>query len=556
MIFGRMPTAEAEGTILAHTLKLGGQALKKGRRLTADDVAALTAAGIDNVVAARLEPGDVGEDEAAARIAEACRTDHVKITRAATGRVNLVAEASGIVTLDSARLDRLNRVDEAITIATVPPFALAANGEMLATIKIIPFAAPGEAVAGAAAIAGEGGPLLRLHPLGARPVGLVMTRLPGMKESIFDKTEAVTRARIEALGATMLPARRVGHDEREVAAALRALAAEGARVLLVSGASAVVDRRDVCPAGIVVAGGVLDHFGMPVDPGNLLCFGRLGDIPAVVLPGCARSPKLNGFDWVLQRLLADLPVGRDEIMAMGAGGLLKEIETRPLPRARAPEQGELRQGEVPQEPARRGKRIGAIVLAAGRSSRMAPRNKLLIEDRDGVPMVARVVDAVLASPARPVIVVTGHAADAVRAALAGRDVTFAHNPDHEQGLSSSLRVGLDALGDRVDAVLVCLGDMPLVTPALIERLISAYDAEEGRLIVVPVAGGRHGNPVLWDKTFFPAMRAITGDVGARHLLGENAESVHEVLLEDEAALADFDTPDALASAPDLFKPRT
>ncbi|WP_144182628.1 NTP transferase domain-containing protein [Elioraea rosea] len=549
MIFGRMPTAEAEGAILAHTLKLAGQALKKGRRLTADDVSLLRAAGIDSVVAARLQPGDVGEDEAAARIAEACRTGHVKITRAATGRVNLVAEASGVVTLDAARLARLNRVDEAITIATVPAFALVAGGDMLATIKIIPFAAPGEAVAAAVAIAAEGGPLLRLHPLAARPVGLVMTRLPGMKESIFDKTEAVTRARIEALGATMLPARRVGHDEREVAAALRALAAEGARVLLVSGASAVVDRRDVCPAGIVVAGGVLDHFGMPVDPGNLLCFGRLGDIPAVVLPGCARSPKLNGFDWVLQRLLADLPVGRDEIMAMGAGGLLKEIETRPLPRARAPELGEAR-----REPVRQGKRIGAIVLAAGRSSRMAPRNKLLIEDRDGVAMVARVADAVLGSPARPVVVVTGHAQDAVRAALAGRDVAFAHNPDHELGLSSSLRVGLDALGDRVDAVLVCLGDMPLVTPALIERLISAYDAEEGRLIVVPVAGGRHGNPVLWDRRFFPAMRAITGDVGARHLLGENAESVHEVVLEDAAALADFDTPDALASAPGLFKP--
>ena len=543
-----MPTSEAEGAILAHTLKVAGRVLKKGRPVTAEDVAALAAAGIDSVIAARLEPGDLGEDEAASRIAEACRAAHVKATRAATGRVNLVAEASGVLTLDAARLDRLNRVDESLTIATVPNFALVAAGDMLATIKIIPFAAPGEAVAQAVAIGAEGGPVLRLHPLSARPVGLVMTRLPGMKESILDSTETVTRARIEALGATMLPARRVGHDEQEVAAALRSLAEEGAQVLLVSGASAVVDRRDVCPAGIVAAGGVLDHFGMPVDPGNLLCFGRLGDIPAVVLPGCARSPKLNGFDWVLQRLMADLPVGREEIMAMGAGGLLKEIETRPLPRARATEQAESR-----QEAPRRGKRVGAIVLAAGRSSRMAPRNKLLIEDRGGTPMVARVVDAVLASPARPIVVVTGHSAEQVRAALHGRDIVFVHNPDYEQGLSGSLRTGLDALGDRVDAAVVLLGDMPLVTPALIERLIGAYDAEEGRLIVLPVAGGRHGNPVLWDSRFFPAMRAITGDVGARHLLGENAESVHEIAIEDASALADFDTPDALASAPGLFR---
>lgn len=545
MIFGRMPVAEAAGAILAHTLKAVGRTLKKGRPLAPEDIAALAAAGIAEVVAARLEPGDLGEDEAARRVASACRGPAIAETRAATGRVNLVAEAAGVLALDPARLDRLNRVDEAITVATLPPFALVAPGDMLATIKIIPFSAPEAAVEACCAIAAGAGPLLALHPFSPRPVGLVMTRLPGMKESILDGTEAVTRARVEALGATLLPARRVGHSEGEVAEALAGLAAAGARILLVSGASAVVDRRDVCPAGIVAAGGVIDHFGMPVDPGNLLCFGRLGDIPAVVLPGCARSPKLNGFDWVLQRLMAELPVGRDEIMAMGAGGLLKEIETRPLPRARA--------GEPPRE--RRPKRVGAIVLAAGRSSRMAPQNKLLIADQAGVPMIARVVDAVLASPARPVVVVTGHAAAEVRAALAGRDVVFAHNPDHAQGLSASLRTGLDALGDSVDAAVVCLGDMPLVSASLIGRLIAAHDAEEGRAIVVPTVAGRHGNPVLWDRRFFPAMRAVTGDVGARHLLGEHAGLVHEMPIEDESALRDFDTPESLATAPELFGTR-
>jgi molybdenum cofactor cytidylyltransferase len=551
VIFGRMKLAEAAGAILAHTLKAGGRTLKKGRVLSAEDLAALADAGIAQVVAARLEPGDLGEDEAASRIADACRGANIRETRAATGRVNLVAEAPGVLTVDAARLDRLNRIDEAVTVATLPPYAPVAEGDMLATIKIIPFAAPGAAVAACTAIAAEGGALLALHRFVPRPVGLVMTQLPGMKESILDGTAAVTASRVSALGGTLLPARRVSHAEAEVAAALRSLAAEGARILLVAGASAVVDRRDVCPAGIVAAGGELLHFGMPVDPGNLLCFGRLGDVPAVVLPGCARSSKLNGFDWVLQRLMADLPVGRNEIMAMGAGGLLKEIDTRPLPRARASAQ------EGPQPAAeRRGKRIGAIVLAAGRSSRMAPHNKLLLADATGRTMVARVVDAVLASPARPVVVVTGHAAEAVRAALAGRDVAFAHNPDHALGLSGSLRVGLDALGEDVDAALVCLGDMPLVSPALLGRLIAAHDAEEGRAIVVPTVGDRQGNPVLWDRRFFPAMRAVTGDVGARHLLGEHAESVHEVPMEDDAALRDFDTPESLHAAPDLFgRPR-
>ena len=94
--------------------------------------------------------------------------------------------------------------------------------------------------------------------------------------------------------------------------------------------------------------------------------------------------------------------------------------------------------------------------------------------------------------------------------------------------------------------------MPLVTAALIERLVAAYDAEEGRTIVVPTFGGRQGNPVLWDRRYFAAMRAVSGDVGARHLLGEHAEAVHEVAMDDDAALRDFDTPDALAAAPGLF----
>jgi len=543
VIFGRMKLAEAAGAILAHSLKAGGRTLKKGRVLAAHDIAALASAGVEAVVAARLEPGDLGEDEAARRVAAACLGPGLRATEAATGRVNLIAETDGVVVVDTARIDRLNRIDEAVTVATLASYSVVAAGDMLATIKIIPFAAPAAAVAEAEAIAREGGPLLALHPLVPRPVGLVMTRLPGMKESILDGTEAVTRARLSALGATLLPPRRVGHTEEEVAAALRGLAAEGAAILLVSGASAVVDRRDVCPAGIVAAGGVIEHFGMPVDPGNLLCFGRLGGIPAVVLPGCARSPKLNGFDWVLQRLLADLPVGRDEIMAMGAGGLLKEIETRPLPRARA-------SGPSPGPERRR--RIGAIILAAGRSTRMGPRNKLLIPDRSGTPMVARVADAVLAAGLDPVVVVTGHAAEAVREALAGRPLHFAHNPLHAQGLSTSLRTGIEAVGEEADAAVVCLGDMPLVTERLIARLVAAYDPEEGRAIVVPVAGGRHGNPVLWDRRFFPEMRAITGDVGARHLLGAHAEAVHEIEVGDTAALTDFDTPEQLDAAPELF----
>jgi molybdenum cofactor cytidylyltransferase len=546
MTFGDEAVEDAVGAILAHSIKAGARMLKKGRVLTREDVLALASAGIARVTVARLETGDIAEDEAADRLADACLGPLLARTRAATGRVNLSAETHGLLLLDRARIERLNRLDEAVTLATLPPFSVVQPRDMVATVKIIPFAVDRRIVAAAVAIARQGGPLLEVRPFTGRKVGLVLTRLAATKESVLDGTVEATRDRVAALGGELLPEERCGHDTAEVAAALKRLKDAGARILLIAGASAVVDRRDVCPAAIVRAGGAIHHFGMPVDPGNLLCFGALDGVPAVVLPGCARSPKLNGVDWVLQRLMADLPLAPRDIMDMGVGGLLKEIELRPLPRARAPEED---QGPAPK----RGSRIAAIVLAAGRSRRMAPLNKLLVKDQSGKAMIARVVDNVLASRARPVIVVTGHEAEAVRAALPGREVVFAHNADYAQGLSSSLRTGIDALPPDVDAALVCLGDMPLVTAPMLDRLLAAFDPEEGREIVMPTFRGKQGNPMLWGRRFFPAMRQVTGDVGARHLAGEHAEAVHEVEMADDAVMRDFDTTEALAADPRAAK---
>jgi molybdenum cofactor cytidylyltransferase len=255
-------------------------------------------------------------------------------------------------------------------------------------------------------------------------------------------------------------------------------------------------------------------------------------VPALVLPGCARSPSLNGIDLVLARLFAGEPAGRAEIARMGVGGLLKDFAPRPAPRA----------GDA------KAHGVAAVILAAGLSRRMGPRNKLLLEDGAGLPMVARVADAVLASRAQPVSVVVGHQAGDVRRALAGRDVRFVEAADYAQGLSASLRAGLAAVPDDAAAVLVCLGDMPLVSAVQIDRLVEAYGPEEGRLIVVPTHRGKRGNPVLWDRRFFPEMAALSGDTGARGLLLRHADCVAEVDVGTESILVDFDTPEALDRA--------
>ncbi len=262
------------------------------------------------------------------------------------------------------------------------------------------------------------------------------------------------------------------------------------------------------------------------------------------LPGCARSPKLNGFDWVLRRLAADVPINRADIMAMGVGGLLTEIPSRPLPRAQAAAQAEIEAATRPGAPGT--PKIAAIVLSGGQSRRMGARNKLLAEI-DGTPMVVRVVNAALASQAGPVIVVTGHQRGDITEALSGRDVILTDNPAYADGISTSLKAGLAAISDDVDGAMICLGDMPLVSADLLDRLIAAYNPTEGRAIVVPTREGKRGNPVLWDRRFFAEMGAVAGDVGARHMIGEYAEFVAEVETEDEAVLIDIDTPDALDS---------
>lgn len=542
MIFGDTPLDQAEGAVLAHSHRLEKRSLKKGRVLDGDDVALLREAGFATVIAARLEDGDVSEDAAADRLAAALAGDGTTVSAAFTGRANLYAKTAGVVLYDPVRLDAFNLVDEAITLALVPPYQAVEEGQMIGTLKIISFAVSGDRVLLTEEIGRRDQPMVRLQPYTATPVGLVQSRLSGTKESVLDSTMEVTRARLHGMASEICHEVRCDHTTAALAKAIDETMNKGARLVLVSGASAVVDRRDVVPAAIEQAGGIVEHFGMPVDPGNLMLIGRIGDIPVVGLPGCARSPKLNGFDWVLQRLIAGVPVGRTEIGRMGAGGLLKDIPTRPMPRSRR----RAGSGESDTVSARAPK-IAAIVLAAGQSRRMGAENKLLAE-LDGKPMVRHVAEAVAASKASSMTVVLGHEADTVRAALADLKPSYAYNPDYAEGLSTSMKSGLAAVGEEVDGVVICLGDMPMVNTAILDKMIAAFDPVEGRAIVVPTRRGKRGNPVLFARRFFEEMARVSGDVGARHLIGNHEDLMVEIEVDDEAVLTDIDTPEALAKA--------
>jgi len=332
MRFGPVSLDQAEGAILAHSCMAGGRKLAKGRVLTAADLALIAAEGIAEITVARPDPGDVAENAAAARLAAALVPDPdaagLDLTQPHSGRVNLKARGPGVAMVEAGAVLALNRIDPALTLATLPPFARVARGTLVGTVKIITYAVPGRALEAAAAAARGA---VTVRPVTVASAGLLLTEVPGQPAKLNDKGRAAVEGRLAALGIALAECRTVPHDRAAIAGALAGMA--GGMLLILTG-SATSDAGDDAPAALRDAGGSVARFGMPVDPGNLLFHGRLGARPVIGLPGCARSPALNGADWVLDRLACGLEVTDDDIAAMGVGGLLKEIPIRGQPRER------------------------------------------------------------------------------------------------------------------------------------------------------------------------------------------------------------------------------
>lgn len=330
MRFGPVPLDQARGAILAHSRMTPSGKIAKGRILAADDLAALAASGLTQVTVARLDPGDVVEDQAALALAQALVPDAeaagLSLTRPHAGRVNLTATRPGIVALDPAAVIALNRIDPSITLATLPEHARVAPGTLVGTVKIIAYAVDGAALLDAIARA----PLVAVRPVTRRTATLILTRA-GEPDKLAQKGREAIARRLSRLGMALADTIRVPHEETALAAAI---AAAGTDLTLILTGAATSDLHDTAPQALRRAGGTVQRFGMPVDPGNLLFIGRLHDTPVIGLPGCTRSPALNGADWVLERLACGLDVTDDDIAAMGVGGLLKEIPVRGEPRER------------------------------------------------------------------------------------------------------------------------------------------------------------------------------------------------------------------------------
>lgn len=512
---------ECEGWALAHSLTISGKRLPKSSVLTAAMIRELRKNSVTKAQVFKLDPGDMDEDSAALEAANLIAGENIEVKPAGRGRANLIARADGVFLPDNA-VDFINELDDAFSAACKRPFARVSSGELVATIKIVPYAIPGHVLR-----VDKPAPKCRVARFNAFRANLLSTGDP-----VAEKTIGVLTSRLNRVKGELQTHLTTEHSVSDVAAALSTM--PDSDLVLLLGASAISDRRDVLPAALENAGGTIIKLGMPADPGNLLMLAQIEGKTVIGLPGCARSPALNGFDWILERFAAGLPLGRTEITGMGTGGLLKESAGRPAPRNTRSRSGK---SAVRQ--------IAAIVLAAGRSSRSGNSHKLLGKVGDKT-VIETTTHTLHAADIDTVFLITGANHERISGSAMQSGMQLVHNGNFAAGMGSSLAAGISALPPESDHAFVCLGDMPFIRTSTFKTLKAEAEQRPVRTIFVPTFNGKRGHPVLWGRAFFDALAGLNGDVGGKRLLEEYADAVVEVPVDDPGILIDLDTPELLA----------
>jgi len=517
------------GCVLTHSIKLPDKVFKKGLILSQELVAELTDYHLETITVLAPSTTDCHEDVAAEQITERLKLLDLIPKKGIGGRINLIARSAGLFCFDEDKVHALNRVSESITIATLPDKTPVKTGQLVATLKVIPFFVAKADLSRALSVAERVSFDLRSWTTSLQ-VTLIQTTLPSLPEKVYEKGLKIQADRLANYGLSLTQSYRVEHEVSRLAQMIADLSGCN-DLILILGASAICDRADILPAAIGNSGGIIEHFGMPVDPGNLLLLGCLRQTKIIGLPGCARSPALNGVDLILDRLFAGLPIDPTDIQAMGVGGLLKDSPGRGISRV---EQFDDKQ-----------KRFAAVVLGGGLSTRMKT-NKLLARWKGDQQVIDPVLSLISGTEFHEKVFVGYRDYDEICQRLPA-DVTSVQNPNPEFGLSSSLKLALESLGD-IDAAVIFLGDMPLVNKDTVVALMEAFDPTEGSAMVYPVYEGKRGNPVLIGRRFFDELADLTGDEGARVLIDRYPHMIKEVPVNDRGTLIDIDDPLGLERA--------
>ena len=318
-----LPTNSTGGKILCHNIDdgKGGKAFAKGHLIQRGDIARLQELGHDSVYVVTLDEHDVHEDTAATRLALAVKGSGVEVTKATTGRVNLLAMQRGIVTLNVQALESVNGVD-GLTVAALREHSVVEAGKIVATVKIIPYAVSEKDLRFAEDIGQFGEGIVRVQPILPAKVAIVLASSETAREHVVANFEAPLRERVTALGCNPLPTVVVAEEPVAIARAITDALQQHASVIIIAGQTSIMDNNDITPQGIRLAGGKIECFGAPVEPGNLLLLANVRGVPVLGAPGCARSHQTNVIDLVLPRLLAGELLAQRDIRALGNGGLL------------------------------------------------------------------------------------------------------------------------------------------------------------------------------------------------------------------------------------------
>ena len=522
---------ESKGSILAQSYNLSERKLSKGTRVSKAIVELLNKENIKSILCAVPDENDMDEDAAAEAISNAIDRNRIYAEEASTGRVNFRTPALGVVRYNRELIKKINLVDESIAFSIVEHNQLLAKNDLIATLKIIPFFASKIYVERVVALLSKY-EIFKIHRLEEKKVDFIQTYYNWQKRSIFKATSNVTRSRLDALGCLLEKETLIPHDHESLCSEIKSSLDSGAQVLLISGASAITDRSDYIPRAILSVGGEIIQYGLAVDPGNLLLIGQIGSTTVIGMPGCARSPKLNGFDWVLQLLMANIPITKEELADMGAGGLLMEIASRPLPRA------------LSKSVYKRGKKIMGVILAAGNSTRMGKDNKLLRNVGDA-SLVRNTAVEMLNSDVDSCSIVLGYQSDKVAEVIKDLNISLILNPLWQEGQASSLKAALNTLDDTYSDLLIMLGDLPGVKSRHINTIIEEHLLTNNRRskITIPSFNGKKGNPVIWGRSFFPDLSNLEGDVGGRALFNHHPAAINLLDMDDPAVVTDTDTPE-------------
>ena len=542
MKFGEKPISECVGDLLVHSARIPDGKLPKGTKLSKTHIEKLRLIGTKFLLVASLEKDDIEENLAASILSNALLKSGFQLTVPATGRVNFIADELSIVRLNVEKIKSLNEIDEAITFATVMPDQLVAAGQMIATMKIIPYAVSMSSIDAALSVISKSD-LLSCRTLASRKFSLIQTSFEDTKPSIMSATEDVTRTRLSQLDCPLIDSQRTAHTASDVYDALIKGREQGAEAFLLCGASAIADRLDILPEALRMVGGEVIHLGLPVDPGNLSMVGEWDGMLVLGMPGCARSPKFNGLDWLLQKALAGVRLDKSELSAMAVGGLLADIASRPLPRKL------IHKNNVKHQ------KIAGILLAAGSSRRMGAENKLLLPIYDRLPMIRWIAQTFLDADIDKLIVVTGFQHETISKTLLGLDIEFVHNHDHLTGQASSVACGIKSLSEQYDGALIGLADMPFITSDLISRLIKSHEllSKPEVRITMPIIEGRRANPVIWGRAFFDDLQDISGDEGGRQILSAYLSAVNGVSWDKIEVAEDIDLPEDIKKLSEISK---